>query len=170
MLVFHLLASWIKIMPLTIQCTSWLLDQQNITWMTAFQYFHNLYVLCYTVDKPETCKWPGLTLTSSHCTVFVWRLHDINCTFMCLGLSCYQPIHMKCEETAQYAGAHCNHLNILCINVKSNMSYIREHLQCKSLYPKFSMYHIAWPACYNIHLIFLWRAVGFNARLLKIVM
>lgn len=143
-----------KIVPLTIQCTPWLLDQQNITWMIEFQYFHNLYVLWSTADKPETCKWLELTRTSSYLRVRVWTLHGINCMYMCLCLTCYQPIHVKNEETARYAGAHYNHLCILCINVTViyltfASSFNANHSICSSAY-----IIIACPTNYSPHLIF----------------
>jgi len=115
-LVFHLLASWMKIMPFRIQCTLWLLDQQNIKWLTAFQYIHNLYLLCSTTHKPAPCKWLGLVHLLQP-RICVWRLQGILYLYVLVFIMLSTHTYEIWGNCLLY-WVHYNHLSILCWKVK----------------------------------------------------
>lgn len=117
---------------------SWLLDQQNIKWLTAFQYIHNLYLLCSTTDKPAPCKWLGL-IHLLQPRICVWRLHGILYLYVLVFIMLSVHLYEIWGNCMPY-WVHYNHLSNLCRKVKI-MSYICEHLQCKSLYPQFIIYY-----------------------------
>jgi hypothetical protein len=165
--VFHLLASWIKIKPFRIQCTSWLLDQQNIKWLTAFHYIHNVYLICSTANKPAPCKWLGL-IHLLQPRICVWRLHGILYLYVLVFIMFSAHTYEIWEKCLLYC-VHYNLLSILCRKFK---------VICLTFVSTFNVNHsvhsslyeyiiITWPAHYDPHLIFLWRAVDFNSRLLR---